>query len=362
MSKIFNITFITNSIGFGGASKMLRFVATELAKRGHNVSIINRNSIYRNNNKSMPVSSEITYYSIKENSRFSEIKKILEIAKSEKSDVLIGFTEEPNMYAKIVGTLLNIPSIMSERGDPERTNGRRGWKNKIVMSIIDKSKGAVFQTEGASKFYAKGLQKRGMIIPNPIFIAGDISNVLQTEREKTVVSVSRFDNSQKRYDVMLKAFKIFSETHPEYILKLYGKGPDEEQIKTWVKELDIEDKVKFMGLTLSPMQDICRDGMFIITSDYEGIPNALLEAMATGLPCVATDCTPGGARLLIQDHQNGLLAPIGDYEKVAKALGEFADNPELAASCGEKAKDVINRFAPSRIIDMWENYISNILK
>ena len=191
-----NITFITNSLGYGGASKILRFVAGELANRGHNVSIINRNSIYRNNNKDMPFSSRIKYFSIKENTRLAEIRKIASIAREEKSQVLIGFTEEPNLYAKIVGTLLNIPSIMSERGDPARTNGRKGWKNKISMAIVDTCTGGVFQTEGASKFYAKGLQKRGIIIPNPIFINGEIPYVAYEEKETSVVSVARFDNFQ----------------------------------------------------------------------------------------------------------------------------------------------------------------------
>ena len=113
---------------------------------------------------------------------------------------------------------------------------------------------------------------------------------------------------------------------------------------------------RFMGVTKQPMQDTARDGMFLITSDFEGISNSLLEAMAVGLPCVSTDHTPGGARLLITDHENGLLAPVADSEKLAQAMCEFAENPELAERCGEKAKDVVNRFAPEKIIDQWEQY------
>ena len=102
--------------------------------------------------------------------------------------------------------------------------------------------------------------------------------------------------------------------------------------------------------------------MFIITSDFEGISNSLLEAMAAGLPCVSTDHTPGGARLLIQDHENGLLAPVADCEGLAAAMCEFAENPSLAEKCGNNAKDVVNRFDPQRIIDTWENYIISLCK
>ena len=160
---------------------------------------------------------------------------------------------------------------------------------------------------------------------------------------------------------MLDAFKLFLTKHPEYVLKLYGKGADEVQIRQWVEDRGLVENVKFMGLTTKPMQDIASDGMFLITSDYEGISNSLLEAMAVGLPCVSTDHTPGGARLLIKDGENGLLAPIGNAEKLAEAMCRFAEDVELAKSCGEKAKEVVVRFAPDKIIDMWEKYIEKVI-
>jgi glycosyltransferase involved in cell wall biosynthesis len=96
--------------------------------------------------------------------------------------------------------------------------------------------------------------------------------------------------------------------------------------------------------------------MFLITSDYEGIANAMLEAMAVGLPVVSTDSSPGGARMVITDHVDGLLAPVGDCEKITVAMCEYAANPELAQTCGNNAKNVIRRFDPQVIIDAWEEY------
>ena len=358
-----NILFITNSLGFGGAEKMLTFVANSLSERGHGVDIVNLNGVpgYVNEHK-RAVSEGITITEMSGMSRKDQILKIRKIAKEISADVIIGFTEIPNAMARIAGFSLGIPSIMSERGDPIRTGVGVGIKNSLVLKLINTSRGGVFQTDGARKFYGRGLQKRGVVIPNPIFITGEVPSVPYEKREKSVVSVGRLDNFQKRYDVMLDAFKLFSDRHPDYVLKLYGRGSDEDLIKQWVDERDLADKVRFMGLTTQPMQDIAHDGMFLITSDFEGISNSLLEAMAIGLPCVSTDHTPGGARLLITDYENGLLAPIEDASALASAMCEFAENPELAKKCGENARDVVNRFAPERIIDMWESYILKLIK
>lgn len=358
--------FITNSLGFGGAEKMLTFVASSLADRGHDVCIANLNRVPDYvNTKRQSISKKISVFERQhscELSKIEDLKFLLRISRREKPSVIIGFTEYPSIYAKVIGTLLGIPSVMSERADPSRSIDLSKLKQRIAFSIVNASKGGVFQTEGARAFYGKGLQRRGTVIPNPIFIKGEIPKVSYDERGKTVVSVGRLDNTQKRYDVMLDAFKIFSVEHPEYTLRLYGKGDDEEMIRRWTEERGLAEKVSFMGLSTQPMQDICRDGMFLITSDFEGISNSLLEAMAVGLPCVSTDHTPGGARLLIDDHKNGLLAPVGDAASLAAAMCEFAEDPALAEECGNNAKDVVNRFAPERIIDMWEDYILNLCK
>lgn len=356
-----NILFITSSLGFGGAAKMLSFVANSLSNRMHNVCIVNLRATKDVSNYERSTEDKIQIRRLSSTNRKKQILEIKRIAQEFKADVIIGFTEIPNALARIVGFLIGKPSIMSERGDPRCTMGRK-LKTKLVFKIINTSKGGVFQTEGARDFYGKRLKKRGIVIPNPIFIEGEIPHVQQEEREKSVVSVARLDNIQKRYDVMLDAFKLFVQKHPDYVLKLYGRGNDEELIKTWVQERDLSHCVKFMGLTTQPMVDTCRDGMFLITSDFEGISNALLEAMACGLPCVSTDHTPGGARLLIQDHENGLLCPIGDAKSLANAMCEFAENPDLAQTCGENARNVVTRFAPEKIIDLWENYILKVCK
>lgn len=357
------LLFVTTDLGYGGVAKVLCFVANSLDKLGYDVHIANIMST--NKNVTQVLSKNIEVHTTSSDKakglrRLEQLIKVMKIAKSTEADVIIGFTFYPNIIASIVAKQLGIKSIVSERGDPYRTIGT-GFLSKLLLTIINSADGGVFQTDGAMRFYSSKLQTKGKIIPNPIFLPSE--GVPQREFSsitKTVVSAGRLENRQKRCDVMLQAFAIFSKSHPEYALRIIGDGPDEEKMHSWCRELGIEDKVLFLGKSSHVMQDIVNDGIFLITSDFEGISNSLLEAMAIGLPCVSTDHSPGGARFLITDHGNGLLVPVGDVEKLSDAMKEFAENPKLSMQCGENAKSVRERFSPEKIIAQWDSYIREV--
>ena len=354
------IMLCISCLSYGGAEKNIKFIAHRLLERGHEVIICNFNTkptVQKLDDRIRIV--DMPTYKKRYVKRLQQLFFIKRLIKKECVDLLISFLFMPNALSAIAGRLTRTPVIVSERADPGQL---KGIADRTVYFFYRYASGAVFQTEGARNLFPKKLRRKSTVIPNPIFINESIPDVSYEEREKTVVSVGRFANTQKRYDVMLKAFAIFSKSHPEYTLKLYGDGEDEGKIREWCEELRIADRVKLMGVTSTPMADTCRDGIFLITSDYEGISNALLEAMATGLPCVSTDHTPGGARLLIEDGVNGLLAPMGDFEAIARAMQKFADNPDLAKSCGERAREVTERFAPDRIFDMWEKYLTSLIE
>ena len=359
------ILFITNSIGYGGAEKMMNFVTDTLVANGNSVIIFNLNSISRDISKYQqnlnPAIQVINLESPKINRHIVFISRIRSVIKKEEIDVMLSFTMFPNFYAKIASLITGVPSIMSERGDPNRTLNK-GIKDRIIRFFINHSAGAVFQTKEASMFYSQKLQRRGLVIPNPIFKPNEeIPAISAKDRFKTIVYVGRFQNVQKRMDILLKAFQLFSVDHPDYMLKMYGSG-ETDYVKSLCLRMNIMDKVLLMGVVNKPMLKIYQDGIFVLTSDYEGIPNALLEAMAVGLPVVSTDCTPGGARLLIGDNEYGLIVPKGDYLAVADALSRFADDEKLMDDYSKKAVKVLERFDPNRIAKMWVEYILNVVK
>jgi len=360
------IAILTHSLGFGGVEKNIAFLSESLLMEGNTVLLVYIKGIIPSymEKERMTFNSSIELLEIEAGEkkgfrRISQIKKLISILSQKEIDIIVSFTIYPNIMACIVGKMIRKPVIIAERGDPYR-DFDESLLSKLFLKVICSADGAVFQTIGAANFYPQRLQHKSQVIPNPIFLKEVPSSPAIENRNKTIVSVGRLDNVQKRYDVMLDAFKLFQSAHNEYKLLIYGSGIDEEKIKIWITERSLDDSVQLMGVSKNPVADMTNEGIFLITSDYEGISNSLLEAMAVGMPVVSTDSTPGGARMLIHDHVNGIIVPTGDAQAIAGALSEYVETPELAKKCAEEAKKVLIDFSKDRIFSLWYGYIQKV--
>lgn len=353
------IAFLASSLSYGGAEKMICFVANGFAERGYLVTIIN---LQEKTGKQQAISEKIEIVNINR-SHIRYVAKLLQIValarnvKKIKPDLIIAFKYTPNYLAALVGKLFHIPVIISERADPFHEHSEKG-RARYYRKLINSAEGGVFQTEMAKSCYEKHLVSNGAVIPNPVFRP---NNTDTYSREKhTIVSIGRLDNEQKRYDIMLAAFALFHSKYPDYTLKIYGTGDDTEIIQNMIHNHALDKCVELKGYTSDPYRVLAENEIFLITSDYEGISNALLEAMAAGIPVISTDSTPGGAAMLIENRQNGLLVPRANPEKIAEALEEYAKDEKLRIKCGMNAKLVCEKYAPNTILDMWEQYAVKI--
>lgn len=358
-----NITFVSNPFGYG-AAKMLLFIAKGLQQNGHNVEVL----VLGDSGKFDYLAEGVSVVYTKQTNNnpyqklYRDIKFVYVQTKIFKTDVIVSFLGTPNFVSTIVSRLRGVPSVISERVDPFVEYKDSSTLSKIQKRITNYATGAVFQTTGAAEFYSKRLQKRSIVIPNPIQIPEDISPIDYYTLPREIISLGRLNNKQKRLDITLEAFALFHKIHPEYILRIYGGGRDESYVKGYIDRLNLADSVMLMGVSRDSYRDLSKGGIFLITSDYEGISNSLLEAMAIGLPVVSTDHSPGGARLLITDHQNGLLVPPGDINAIVNALCKYADNVEFVKQCGMNATKVKDRFHPDVIISAWECYLIKVSK
>lgn len=357
------LLFVTPCLSFAGAEKILCWVAEEFSKCDYSVHILNLNLLDNNSKYSVDGLTNITLHTLKKKyikglNNFFRVLELAKLAKAINADCIISFTRYPCVLSVLAGKIACVPTIISERGDPYQYE--YGLKNKIDFMILNAATGCVFQTEYAKKAYLKKLATKSIVIPNPVFKKDE--SRWNKDSDEIVISVGRLDNQQKRYDVMVNAFERFHANYPSYKLHIYGRGLDEDKIIKMVEEKKLVDCIQFKGLSVNPTPLLCQAQIFLITSDFEGVPNALLEAMAVGMPVVSTDCSPGGAKFLINDHRNGLIVPAGNVGAIAKALSDFAGDKDLRIKCGEAAHGVCKRFEPNAVFSLWKGYLETMLQ
>ncbi|MFA9396899.1 MAG: glycosyltransferase [Clostridiaceae bacterium] len=353
-----SILFVIHQIRYGGADKMLSYVANQLSKGDYDVHIYT----YEGTTSYYELDNYIDYIPEKNIAtkrilrRFIQIYQVKKIINRVKPDVVISFLQNPNTISTLATLFTKVPVIICERGDPYRYGIQT---SKFLKFIYYFAQGSVFQTEGARDYFNKKIVRNSEVIPNPVTQKSKYDSDIKRNNE--IVFVGRFELIQKRQDVMLKAFAKVTTEYPEIKLVFYGDGKDLETIQNMSVDLGVEDKVQFAGVVNNICDTIKSSKMFVLTSDYEGIPNALIEAMSVGLPVISTDCSPGGARMLIENKVNGVIVSKGDVDAVVKAIKNYIEHPDLAEQYAKIATEIVDKYSPKKIINMWSKYIDKII-
>ncbi|EXJ23320.1 Alpha-1,4-N-acetylgalactosamine transferase PglH [Alkalibacterium sp. AK22] len=361
------ILFVAENLTYGGAPRRFVELANEMSNRGAQVSILLLSGYNRLKNvidKDIEIiekSSSITTSNWFKRNVFQRLKKI-KIIRNELNisdyDIVISFNDMTNIDVLLLKYVKKFNIIISERSDPYYNN----WYLKFLKKILfKKANGVVFQTEGARDFFDSKVKKNSTIIPNPISSKNQF-NRYDVQTKKIIVNVARFWLYQKRQDILLKAFKEFNKKYPSYKLVLFGDGPDENKIKKIIIELGLENHVILAGVSDNLIEEIKIAEIFVLTSDFEGMPNALIEAMAVGLPVVSTDCSPGGSRYLINNNLNGLLVDRGNHIEVCNAMLKIADNPDFAQHIGNNARKILDTLNEEKINNTWYEFLKSSVK
>lgn len=349
------ILFLNTDIGYGGAEKMIVWLANQCAESGHQVTFFT----YRDNQIMQPISFLVKHVHIQLETDganftiFKTVKYLHDLIKIENFEVGVAFLSPSMLRMAMASIGTGMKMIFSHRGDPYYSTPIKNIKLKLFGKLnrwaFKQADYYVFQTEMAKKIFSQKIQNKSTVIPNPIH---PLSRTIERKGnvQKKIVSVGRLDIKHKRQDVLIDAFNIISNRYPEYELLIYGSGEDENTLKELTAS---NDKIKLMGKTSRVAEVIQNASLFVLSSDSEGIPNALLEAMSIGVPCVTTDCSPGGAAMLIKNKVNGLLIPRGNVNKMAEAIEYMIENPSLAEKMAQKAIQVNVDYSEEKIRKMW---------
>lgn len=351
--------FVIHALGYGGAGKMIVYLANHISLMGYDVVIYvqEHEGAHYELEKGVNVYQETHFFNNYYTRHFQQIFQLRKRVKEIAPDLVISFQTNQNALSVLATRGRHIPVIVSERGDPYQYHDLIA---KLKTWVINKAEGGVFQTKQAMAYYGKGLQSRSKVIHNPNTVFG-IQRSRWEDRRDEIAFVGRFDLFQKRQDLAVEAFKLVAEKINDISLAFYGSGKEQEIIVEMVKKAGLENRVIFKGLVRDIPNQIKDAKLFLMTSDFEGLPNALIEAMACGLACVTTDCSPGGARELIQSGVNGVIVPCGNANAITNAVIDLLNNPQRADEMGEKAQMITEDLNPETIYGQWACYIDEIL-
>ncbi len=366
MIKKRKIAFHLNCLEQGGAERVVTNLANQFAKEGYEVLIATE--WYGENEFTIDKEVKRVHVGLTEEDEkksriaqfFLRVKYLRTFMKIERPDVLIAFAQRANYRALMACSGTTVPVIISIRTDPVGHYDAISDKIQIPL-LFKRAAGCVFQTEGQKEFFAPRLQDNSKIILNPLndkYIEAKVPE----KRTKTVVQSGRLVDF-KNQPMLLKAFIEVHKKHPDYVLKIYGGDSFDgtrQILETIIDENNAMDYIKLMGASDYLEEDLKDAAVYAFSSDWEGMPNALLEAMALGLPIVTTDCPCGGPRTVITDGENGLLIPIKNQSALEQGINTLIENPEYAETLGKKAREIHKIANSHAIFTQWQDYIEEV--
>ncbi len=347
------VCIVCTSLAGGGAERFTANLANMLTKRQVDVYVLTGPK------------TENDYELVEDVTRICDLKcgkrlihdilTIRRISYEQKIDIVIGIDLTINICAALANILFSPKVIISERSAPmsAEISAISRFLRMISYPLAD---GYVFQTNGAKEFYSQAIQKKAVVIYNPIKDDIPYRNV---KVKKEIVAIGRLRH-EKNYELLLKSFSIILRTHNDYILRIFGDGNDYEKLQQLVKRLDIEENVIFEGFSKELHNKIINSDIYVLSSLYEGMPNSLMEAMAMGVPVIATDCPAGGPAELIKNKYNGLLVKNNDLDEMTNAINFYLSNPEEKEKMGLNATRIREVASSEVIAEKWMQYMSTI--
>lgn len=345
------VILITNTLGNGGAQRVQVELINQWVQNGVHVIVLqteNRDqynywvddrveilNIHTSNNR-------LLRYGL-------ELKQICALMNRYPEATVLAFVIHSIFLVSLCSFFTKNRIVLSERNDPDRwpKSALRRYLRDLSFVTADH---CVFQSEGARQHFNKRIQHKASIIPNPI--NPNLPQINKGKREDVVITASRLER-QKNLPMMIRAFAQFSKYYPNYTLEVYGRGDDEKELQALIQELSLENKAFLKGYSHNIYAEMNRCSIFALSSNFEGLSNSMLEAMAMGLPCVVTDCPPGGAKEVINNNVNGILVPVGDINAMSDAFCKIANDKTFASKLSSEAAKVREEYPIEEIAKKW---------
>ena len=359
------LAFYIGSLHKGGAERVFVNLAEYFLHQGYQVVMVTQ---YQKEDEYVPadgigrVISDITPQETTESrilNFYRRLRKLHRIWKQEQPDLVLSCVGKNNFMTVVTTMFTRTKAVVSVVGEAKEEYPTRLMRT-LANLLFPHAAGVILQTERSRAFFSKRVGKTAVILPNslnPLFIRPRF----QGDREKRIVSVGRLDEN-KNHEMMIRAFANLIAKYPEYTLTIYGEGELREYLQELILVLKLEEKVFLPGIIPDVAEKIEKASLFLSTSYSEGVSNALIEAMALGLPVIATDVPSGGTVELVRHGENGWIIPVGDAAALEEAMDRILSDSELADRLGKEAYKIQERLAPERVNAQWKAYFEACMK
>ena len=364
MKKImFAITTLTG----GGAERVVSVWANMLSKKGYDVSLI----LYGRENNEYFILNDVKIYTVADNyveykkmgyfKRLSSMKKII---KNVKPEIIINFLPRMQIWMMMATFGLKVKRIETVRINPwEVIKDDSFFEGFLWKKCFNRAHGIIVQNSEQREFFKKKNYKKCVVIPNPLSpVYETIERGEYKSKPKNIIAVGRI-TEQKNYPMLIRAMNRIVKEYPELQLSIFGSGREEylNMLNDMIKEHNLENNIKFKGRSNEIHKELCSSDLYIMSSDYEGMPNALAEAMASGLVCISTNCKTG-PKDMIENGENGFLVPVNDdlalYEVVCEIMKMNVD--ELNKIASNARRSILDKCSEEQSVNKLINMIENL--
>lgn len=338
----------------GGAERVMATLCNELSKR-HSVRLL----ILKETASDYEISERVKI--VTGNAGNRNVCKAVIAARNQINtwhpDLVLSFMTKSNLITLLAKSIASwkVPAVIAERANPYNSN--RIYR-AIRKRLYPKADGCVFQTKQAQEYYKDILKCKSEVIRNPLNPDFRVKSFTGT-RTKRIVTMGRL-SVEKNQKLLIDAFAQIADKYPEYKLEIYGGGPLRNELQCQIEELHLKDRAFLMGRKDNVQQYILDAEIFVLPSNSEGMPNALLESMALGLACISTDCPIGGSAVIIDDEKNGLLVPMNDVNQMAKSIERLIVDTDFASQLRIEAVRVLDDFDTENVCRSWEIYLKSV--
>lgn len=351
-----HITIVLAGLGAGGAERVVGQLAERWVKMAERVTIVTFDGADSPIYHPLPAGVRVERLGIGAGvagiaRRVAALRGVL---KRDRPDVVLSFLTKINAIALLATADIAIPVIAAERNNPEQQHASRLW-NLALGQLYGQAAAIVCQTRASVRCIPRRWRSGAVVIPNPV----RRYPVEPAEPKPHVIAAVGRLTVQKGFDLLLDAFAEVATKHPSWELHIWGDGPDRAALERQAAELGLGDKVRFRGVSRQPGGWIAEAGVFVLSSRFEGFPNVLGEAMAAGLPVLATRCDFGPEEI-VSGGEDGLLVDL-NVRSLAVGLDRLLSDEAFRNRLGTAARSVETRFSAAHVLPMWDEVVCEAL-